>query len=140
MTAVKSWFLLILEVLLGKIYLQFISLVPQFVWLWVFFLDRSESPYNHCQIENNSEVIEFLNKKGFTSYKVGQLSFEQQIHLFKNAKVIVGAHGAAFANLAFCNSGTQVIEIKPIHHPNYVSKTIGKIIRYSSTGIGIVPV
>ena len=91
------------------------------------FLDRSESPNNHCQIENNIEVIKFLNKKGFTSYKVGQLSFEQQIHLFKNAKVIVGAHGAAFANLAFCSSGTQVIEIKPIHHPNYVSKTIGKI-------------
>jgi capsular polysaccharide biosynthesis protein len=91
------------------------------------FLDRSESPNNHCQIENNNEVIDFLNKNGFTSYKVGQLSFEQQIHLFKNAKIIVGAHGAAFANLAFCSPGTQVIEIKPIHHPNYVSKTIGKI-------------
>ena len=91
------------------------------------FLDRSESPNNHCQIENNNEVIDFLNNKGFTSYKVGQLSFEQQIYLFKNAKIIVGAHGAAFANLAFCSPGTQVIEIKPIHHPNYVSKTIGKI-------------
>jgi capsular polysaccharide biosynthesis protein len=91
------------------------------------FLDRSESPNNHCQIENNNEVIDFLNKNGFTSYKVGQLSFEQQIHLFKNAKIIVGAHGAAFANLAFCSPETQVIEIKPIHHPNYASKTIGKI-------------
>jgi hypothetical protein len=91
------------------------------------FIDRSESPNDHCQIKNNNEVIEFLNKKGFTSYKVGQLSFKQQIHLFKNAKIIVGAHGAAFANLAFCNPGTQIIEIKPIHHPNYVSKTIGTI-------------
>tara|TARA_B110000027_G_C16115739_1_gene299986 strand:- start:936 stop:2021 length:1086 start_codon:yes stop_codon:yes gene_type:complete len=90
------------------------------------FLDRSESSNNHCQIKNNNEVIEFLKKKGFTSYKVGQLSFKQQIHLFKNAKVIVGAHGAAFANLAFCSPGTQVIEIKPIHHPNYVTKTIGR--------------
>ena len=91
------------------------------------FIDRSESPNDHCQIENNNEVIEFLNKKGFTSYKVGQLSFKQQIHLFKNAKIIVGAHGAAFANLTFCNPGTQIIEIKPIHHPNCVSKTIGRI-------------
>ena len=91
------------------------------------FIDRSESPNDHCQIENNNEVIEFLNKKGFTSYKVGQLSFKQQIHLFKNAKIIVGAHGAAFANLAFCRPGTQIVEIKPIHHPNYVSKTIGTI-------------
>ena len=91
------------------------------------FLDRSESPYNHCQIENNDEVIELLNKKGFTSYKVGELSFENQIHLFKNAKIIVGAHGAAFANLAFCSPKTKVLEIKPIHHPNYVSETMGRI-------------
>ena len=88
------------------------------------FIDRSESIHGHCQIKNNSEVTSFLNKNGFTTYKVGQLSLENQIYLFKNAKIIIGAHGAAFANLVFCNPGTKVIEIKPINHPNYVSQTI----------------
>jgi len=91
------------------------------------FIDRSESTFNHCQIINNEEVSLFLKSKGFSKYKVGQLSFQKQIHLFKNAKVIVGAHGAAFANLAFCSPKTKIIEIKPKYHPNYISKTIGKI-------------
>ena len=91
------------------------------------FIDRTESIYNHCQIQNNNEVLNFLNKKGFTSYQVGQLPFAQQIHLFKNAKIIVGAHGAAFANLIFCQKNTKVIDIKPIEHANYVDKKISKL-------------
>ena len=91
------------------------------------FIDRSESKFNHCQFQNNNEIVAFLISKGFSIYKIGQLSFEQQVYLFKKAKVIVGAHGAAFANLVFCSPKTKVIEIKPSIHPNYVSKTISKI-------------
>ena len=91
------------------------------------FIDRSESSFSHCQIQNNQEIIEFLKEKGFTSYKVGQLSLQNQIYLFNNAKIIVGAHGAAFANLAFCKENTKIIEIKPKTHPNFVDKHISKI-------------
>ena len=91
------------------------------------FIDRSESKFHHCQIQNNDEIINFLKDKGFTSYKVGQLSFEKQIYLFNNAKIIIGAHGAAFANLAFCKPNTKIIEFKPVWHPNLVDKTISKI-------------
>lgn len=91
------------------------------------FIDRSESRFEHCQLQNNDEITSFLISKGFTPYKTGQLTFEQQIYLFKKAKIIVGAHGAAFANLAFCSPKTKVIEIKPLYHPNLVSKTISNI-------------
>ena len=91
------------------------------------FIDRSESEFTHCQLQNNEEISSHLIDKGFTKYKVGQLSFENQIYLFKNAKIIVGVHGAAFANLAFCSPNTKIIEIKPVYHPNVVSKTIGNI-------------
>ena len=91
------------------------------------FIDRSESKFNHCQIQNNNEVINFLKGKGFSSYKVGQLSFEKQIYLFNNAKIIIGAHGAAFANLAFSRPNTKVIEFKPVWHKNLVNKKISKI-------------
>ena len=91
------------------------------------FIDRTDSQFNHCQLQNNNEVSSFLESKGFTTYKVSQLTFEQQIYLFKKAKIIVGAHGAAFANLAFCSPKTKVIEIKPLSHPNFVSKTISNI-------------
>ncbi len=91
------------------------------------FIDRSESRFEHCQIQNNEEISSFLINKGFTPYKTGQLTFEQQIYLFKKAKIIIGAHGAAFANLAFCSPKTKVIEIKPLSRPNFVSKTISNI-------------
>lgn len=91
------------------------------------FIDRSESASNHCQFINNNEIINFLEDEGFTSYKVGQLSFREQIYLFNNAKIIIGAHGAAFANLAFCKENTKVIEIKPKKNPNLVDQHISKI-------------
>ena len=71
------------------------------------FIDRTESKYGHCQIENSEEIKNYLTKKGFDVVRVGQLSFGQQISLFKNAKIIVGAHGAAFANLIFCMPNTK---------------------------------
>ena len=91
------------------------------------FIDRSESAFSHCQFVNNREIINFLENEGFTSYKVGQLSFQEQIYLFNNAKIIIGAHGAAFSNLVFCEKDTKIIEIKPKKHPNYVDQHISKI-------------
>jgi len=91
------------------------------------FIDRSDSKFNHCQIINDEEVSKYLISKGFTKYKVGQLPFKQQIHLFHNAKIIIGPHGAAFANLVFCKPQTKVIEIKPINHPFLGNKIISEI-------------
>ncbi len=36
---------------------------------------------------------------------------KQQIALFKNARIIVGAHGAGLANMAFCQPSTVVLEL-----------------------------
>ena len=92
------------------------------------FIDRKEdSKFNHCQIINNEEVFEYLKSRGFLKYKVGQLSFKNQIHLFNNAKIIIGPHGAAFSNLIFCKPQTKVIEFKPFGHPTVVNKRISEI-------------
>jgi len=93
-----------------------------------FFIDRNESKFNHCQIINDEEVSKYLETKGFTKYRIGELSFEKQIYLFKNAKIIVGAHGAAFANLIFCSANTKIIEIKPKSHTNFISRKISEYI------------
>ena len=90
-----------------------------------FFIDRRESQYNHCQIINDEEIKTFLKNKGFTIYRVGELNFFEQIYLFQNAKIIIGAHGAAFTNLIFCRENTRVIDIIPENHPNTVDETIG---------------
>ena len=91
-----------------------------------FFIDRRESKYNHCQIINDEEIKTYLKSKNFGVYKVGELSFFEQIYLFQNAKMIIGAHGAAFANLIFCKANTRVLDIIPENHPNTVDQTIGR--------------
>ena len=93
----------------------------------VFIDRRDDTKFNHCQIINDEEVFQYLKSKGFSKYKVGQLSFKNQIHLFHNAKIIIGPHGAAFANLAFCKPQTKVIEFKPFNHPTVVNKRISEI-------------
>tara|TARA_B100000963_G_scaffold183498_1_gene159468 strand:+ start:6248 stop:7336 length:1089 start_codon:yes stop_codon:yes gene_type:complete len=81
------------------------------------FIDRSETKSKQCQFLNDEEISEFLKTKGFMKYKIGKFTFQEQIHIFKNAKIIFGAHGAALTNLVFCQKGAKVIEIKPVNHP-----------------------
>ncbi len=82
------------------------------------FIDRSESTYNHCKLINNHEIMQMLKKKDFKSIQVGKIKFIKQINLFRNAKIIIGPHGAAFTNLLFCKPETEIIEIKPKNRPN----------------------
>lgn len=41
----------------------------------------------------------------------GDSSLKETIHLFSEAKVVVGAHGGGLANIVFCKPGTVVVEI-----------------------------
>ena len=65
------------------------------------FIDRRESRYNHCQIINDEEIKSHLKKKGFVVYKVGELDFFEQIYLFQNAKIIIGAPRCSICKLNF---------------------------------------
>ena len=51
---------------------------------------------------------------------------------FDQAAVVVGAHGAGLANLAFCRRGTRVIEIIPTDnaHPFYYSLALAAQLDY----------
>tara|TARA_Y100000590_G_scaffold462135_1_gene625472 strand:- start:766 stop:1842 length:1077 start_codon:yes stop_codon:yes gene_type:complete len=111
--------------IMNDIYLKFYKHAEEFDCNDKIFIDRRESKFSHCQIINDEEIKDYLTKKGFSVYKISQLSFFEQIYLFQNAKIIIGAHGAAFTNLIFCKPKTKVIDIIPEDHPNTVDKTIG---------------
>ncbi|MEK6958765.1 MAG: glycosyltransferase family 61 protein [archaeon] len=70
------------------------------------------------RVSNESDVIKFLSNLGFTPVSLEGLSVTEQSELFASAKVVVAFHGAALANLVFCNKGTKVIEF---FHPDYVN-------------------
>ena len=80
------------------------------------YLDRGDSKSNVKSLRsviNEDEVIKFLTKEGFEIVKLGELHFEDQVSAFNNAEVVVGLHGAGFANLSFCKARTKVVELKP---------------------------
>lgn len=52
-----------------------------------------------------------LKKKGFKSIFLEDYPFEEKVAIFNEAKIIVGLHGAAFANIVFCKKGVKIIEI-----------------------------
>ena len=92
------------------------------------FLDRSKSSYNHCQINNPGTLNRFIKKKNFKSYKPELLTFKNQIKLFNDSSIIIGAHGASLTNIIFCKPGTKIIEIIPADHPNKKCERISKIL------------
>ena len=80
-----------------------------------FYIDRSDSISNVAKLRtivNEEEVKDFLEKKGFSSIRLSDLHFADQVQLFNQADFVVGLHGAAFANMAFCKSKTKVLEFK----------------------------
>jgi hypothetical protein len=81
------------------------------------YIPRSKSR----KISNEYELIPILKKYNFEIFDpadhVNAPSF------FSEASMVVGAHGAALANLAFCQPGTKVLELMPSDHifPYYYS-------------------
>lgn len=75
------------------------------------FIDRSDSKFSHYQLYNNDMIIKKLRKKKFGVYKLSTLSIFDQISLFNSSKLVLGLHGAGFANVIFCKKKTKIYEI-----------------------------
>lgn len=83
------------------------------------------------KISNEKELIPILEELGFEV-------FEPSIHMetparFAEAEIVIGAHGAALANLAFCQPGTKVLELMPSDHifPHWYSLSVAGKMEYS---------
>lgn len=58
----------------------------------------------------NAEAIENrLVQEGFVAVSTELMSFAEQFHTFSGAEVVVGATGAAFANLIFCKPSAKIV-------------------------------
>ena len=68
---------------------------------------------------NEEALVYRLERLGFVSLQLQDLPVTEQIAIFLNADVIVGATGAAFANCLFCAQGARVFEIQPSNYTSF---------------------
>ena len=81
------------------------------------YIDRGnpDIPNNiNRRIINEIELKTELSKRDFKFIKLQETSFLDQINIFNNAKVILGLHGAGFANISFCKPNTRIVELRTI--------------------------
>jgi capsular polysaccharide biosynthesis protein len=60
---------------------------------------------------NQVAISKTLESYGFASVTLESLSFEEQIGVFANAEIVIGANGSGMFNIIFCKQGTKVIEL-----------------------------
>lgn len=89
------------------------------------YISRAQAKYRH--VLNEDQVLSLLERFGIESVVLEQLTMAEQIRLFAQAEIIVAPHGSGLSNLAFCSSGTTVIEL---FSPYYVRTDYWMISEY----------
>ncbi|MFN4016074.1 MAG: glycosyltransferase family 61 protein [Reyranella sp.] len=77
----------------------------------LLYVSRNESSMR--RILNEEELLPGLRDMGFHIISPAKLSLADQIEAFRNARVVLGAHGAGLTNILFCRPNTTLIEIFP---------------------------
>ncbi len=91
------------------------------------FIDRSDSKNMHCKLINNEEIKKFLIKNNYKCIKLSELTFAEQVSVFKNCNKVIAPHGAGLTNIAFCTKDTKIVEIIPKDNSNKLFKRISGI-------------
>jgi capsular polysaccharide biosynthesis protein len=118
---------------------KFIKLKKEISFNKQFFIDRSDSKFEHYKINNQIELKKMLKKNGFDYIQLSKIDWYKQIYIFNNAKTIIGLHGAGLANLVFCKKNTKIFEILVKNHSQInLYKNISKKIRLNYKKI-IIP-
>jgi hypothetical protein len=69
------------------------------------------------RVVNEADLLSRLEPLGFRPVILENLSFTDQISLFRQAEMIVAPHGAGLANLVFCSPPVVVIELIAEKYP-----------------------
>jgi len=79
------------------------------------FISRDNATYRKTVNEN--DVFCFLQQKGFVKFNLEEPSIKAQANFFKNAKYIIGSHGAGFSNMIYSKNCLLAMDIIHEQHP-----------------------
>jgi capsular polysaccharide biosynthesis protein len=77
------------------------------------YLILSRKNSNQRNLLGEDKIAESFPQFPFEVITLEDMPFGQQLQLFRRAKIIIGSHGAGFANLIYCKYNPLVIEIFP---------------------------
>lgn len=86
-----------------------IKIQPAFKFDKVYLTRRGYSR----DLQNSHEVETFLAQRGFEILDPAKLTFDEQISLFAQAKVIISPSSSALTGIIFCHSSTIVCSLHP---------------------------
>lgn len=70
------------------------------------------------KLVNEEELWPRLREAGFERVAMEDLSFDEQVELMGETRILAGPHGAGLTNMLFCPPGAQVIELADLSFPN----------------------
>ncbi len=93
------------------------------------YLSRPEG--SHRRLLNREAVEEWHRRHGFQVVDLSRLSFTEQLSLVRDARIIVGPEGSAFATAFFAPRGARLAELAGLalnHHESYlqISTALGQ--------------
>ncbi len=74
-----------------------------------FFISRSDAPRR--KILNEEQLSQKLLEKEIFTIKISDYTFQECIHLFRNANWVISTHSAALTNIIFSKDTTKIFEI-----------------------------
>jgi capsular polysaccharide biosynthesis protein len=80
------------------------------------FLSRSRAARR--RLLNEDEVWPLLRDAAFERVWMEDLSFDEQVRLMGQTRVLFGLHGAGLTNMMFCPPGGEIVEIADLGFPN----------------------
>lgn len=94
------------------------------------FLDRR--PRYRRRLENDSAILPLLAKRGFERIFAEELSYAEQVALFRETQYLVGLHGAGLTNMLHAEAAElRVLEILTetylMPHYYWLSQTVGAL-------------
>ena len=88
------------------------------------YISRNARDIKARRLLNEDELVKPLKDIGFSTYVLDNMTFEEQIRLFRSSEIITGLHGAGMSWLIFCYPGTYLLEVAIVggikqHRPHY---------------------
>lgn len=85
------------------------------------YVSRNGHPDNMRKVVHEEPLLQMLDRFGFTTLRMEELSLEDQLRLTCNAEALVGPHGAGMIHCSFMQPGSLVVELYP---PTYINPCV----------------